>query len=184
MKQLPNICCAMAATTQESGVHSVKWSLLAGTKGLAPVWISSKVYDEVAASFIRAARGECRKQLLAARLAPLRIDPKPVRGSSGNAKFSANEADSCGYVVKWSLLNSIKGLTQVWISAKAYDAAAAKFIGGVEGKYAKNLLQARMAPLGLDVKCQGSCYGGWCREITIFDGGSSKVMVCECSYYV
>ncbi len=40
-----------------------------------------------------------------------------------------------------------------------------------------------MAPLGVDSKCGGTCAGGWCEEHLIFDGGDSKVFVCECGYF-
>ena len=90
----------------------------------------------------------------------------------------------CGYSVKWSVLASTKGLTQVWVPTKAYDRAAAHFIKGAKGRYAKNLLQARMAPLGLGFTCGGTCSGGWCKQVLISDDGTTTVHACQCTYFV
>jgi hypothetical protein len=90
----------------------------------------------------------------------------------------------CGYSMKWSVLSSTAGFTQVWIPNKTYDRVAAHFIKSAKERYAKQMLRARMAPLGLEAKCGGTCAGGWCEEHLIQDGGSSKLFVCECGYFV
>jgi hypothetical protein len=176
----------------------IKWSLLATTRGLSAVWVSNKAYDAAAACFVRRVRGAHGKELLKTRSAPLRIDLRPARTRSRRA--SASE-DSCGYVIYPDLLNSIKGLAQVWVSVKVYDALAAGIMRDVEGKYGRELLRRRIAPVGLDARCEGSCYGGWCREVQLPTefrrsrrrlssskplprGNDSEVFVCECSYFV
>ena len=95
----------------------------------------------------------------------------------------AEEPTGCGYSLTWSLLASTKGFTQVWVPNKLYDKIATHFKKGAKSAYAKNLLAQRMAPLGVNSKCGGTCAGGWCEEHLIFDGGSSKVFVCECGYF-
>src|SRR5262249_52284505 len=113
--------------------------------------------------------------------------------------------DGCTYDVTPGLLNSIEGLAQVWVSAKVYDALAAGIIiRDAEGKYGKQLLRRRMAPLGFNAVCHGNCYGGWGREIELppedwrsrrrlagskplprdNPPGSAALFVCECSYFV
>lgn len=86
--------------------------------------------------------------------------------------------------MKWSVLTSTAGFTQVWIPNKTYDRVAAHFVKSARERYAKKMLRARMAPLGVEPKCGGTCSGGWCEEHLIQDGGSSKVFVCECGYFV
>jgi len=56
----------------------------------------------------------------------------------------------------WSLLAATKGYAQVWIPTKMYDKAAAHLMKGARGKFEKNLLRQRMAPLGLSAKCGGT----------------------------
>jgi hypothetical protein len=91
----------------------------------------------------------------------------------------------CSYSIKWSELISTKGFTQVWVPNDMYDKVAASFMKRSKGrKYPKSMFRARMAPLGLNVKCGGTCSGGWCQEHLIQDGGSSKLYVCECAYFV
>jgi hypothetical protein len=103
--------------------------------------------------------------------------PRKVR------RVSADAPGGCGYSVTWSLLAATTGYAQVWIPKKMYDKAAAHFMKAAKGRYEKNLLRQRMAPLALSEKCGGTCSGGWCQEHLIFDGGSSKVFVCECAYF-
>ena len=110
---------------------------------------------------------------------------KTVKQRPTKAKRAAAGAqDSCGYKQKWSVLDRTDGYVPVWIPAKLYDKAAAAFLKKAKEKYQKKMLRQRMAPLGLEWTCTGSCYGGWCREKMIFDGGSSHVYVCECDYFV
>src|SRR5262249_48122441 len=144
---------------QQRGVsihcRMIKWSLLTTTKGLSAVWVSFKAYDAAAARLIRAARGAHGKELLKTRSAPLRIDLHPVPTRAYSTE------DGCTYDVTPGLLNSIEGLAQVWVSAKVYDALAAGIIiRDAEGKYGKQLLRRRMAPLGFNAVCHGNCYGG------------------------
>jgi hypothetical protein len=94
-------------------------------------------------------------------------------------RLSADAPSGCGYSLKWSLLPSTSGFTQVWIPNKKYDKAAAHFIKKAKGRYAKNLFRQRMAPLGVDYTCGGTCEGGFCQEHMIGEG----IYVCECAYY-
>jgi hypothetical protein len=107
----------------------------------------------------------------------LKAHPRKVRRSPEGAT-------GCGYTMNWTLMDATRGYTQVWVPTKMYDKVASRFIKTAKGRYEKNLLRQRMAPLGLNPVCGGTCEGGWCKEVIIFDGGSSKVYVCECSYYV
>ena len=119
----------------------------------------------------------------ASRSAKAQRSRKP-RSHASKRRAPGDTTDGCTYSVHWTLLASTKGFTQVWVPTKAYDRVAARFLKSANGSYARRLLRERMAPLGVDVKCGGSCYGGFCEEHLIFDGGSSKVYVCECGYYV
>jgi hypothetical protein len=168
-------------------IHSrmVKWSLLTTTRGLSPVWVSFKAYDAAAARLLRAARGGYGKELLKTRSAPLGVDLGPMRTRLRRA--SSTTQDSCGYVTTPDLLTSVRGLAQVWVSAKVYDALAAGVVREAKGKYSRRLLRQRMAPLGLNARCEGSCYGGWCREKPVppdEEELSATASVCECDYYV
>ena len=109
---------------------------------------------------------------------------KTAKARSKQRRGASAAADSCGYTQKWTVLAKTDGYVSVWIPVKMYDKAAAAFLKTAKEKYEKKMLRQRMAPLGLDVTCQGSCYGGWCREKLIFDGGSAKLYVCECDYLV
>jgi len=99
-------------------------------------------------------------------------------------KVSSAGSDTCGYVTKWTLFPDARRCTQVWIPNKMYDKAAADFMKAAKGRREKHMLRQRMAPLGVEVSCEGSCYGGWCREKLISDGGTVKWYICECDYYV
>ena len=101
-----------------------------------------------------------------------------------NVRRAPAGGSGCGYSLSWTLLAATKGYTQVWVPTKMYDKVATRFMKTAKGKYEKNLLRQRMAPLGVSATCGGTCEGGWCREVLIQDGGSWKLYVCECSYFV
>ena len=160
--------------------RSVRWSLVTVTRGLTPVWVSAKAYDRAAKRLLKLARDRSHKAMLKSRAAPLRLDLKRVRASAA----AAGAQDNCSYVVVPELLGEVKGLTQVWVPTKLYDAVAAGLVRDAEDSYAKRLLRQRMAPLGVDYECQGSCYGGWCKEVELQPDELSALYVCECSYFV
>jgi hypothetical protein len=96
---------------------------------------------------------------------------------------------ACTYTVTWKMLDSTKGLTQVWVPNKIYDRVAANFAKKARSAYAKKLLRQRMAPLSITPVCGGTCEGGWCKEIPLSGAplpknGLSDVYVCECTYFV
>lgn len=109
---------------------------------------------------------------------------KAKAGSRKPKAIAGAEPTGCNYSVKWTLLANTKGYVQVWVPAKQYDKAAAYFAKRAKGRYAKNLLRQRMAPLGVEHTCGGTCGGGWCKEHEIPQGVSSAVFVCECAYFV
>jgi hypothetical protein len=143
--------------------------------------VSAKAYDAVAKTLVKGVRGRYGRALLKSRSAPLRLDLTLVRRRTQTA--SAN-GDNCNYVAQPELVANLKGLAQVWVRGNVYDALATGVIGDVRAQNARQLLRRRMAPLGVDYKCEGTCYGGWCREVTIQPDELSAVHVCECSYFV
>ena len=171
MKQQPGI-----------SVRAVVWRRTSETRGLAPVWVSRKAYDRAAALLMKTARPPYEKQLLKARLAPLRVDLKKTARTARRAT-GANQ-DTCDYVVTPDPMPEISGMVQVWVPVRTYDALATPVLRNVKGAYARTLLRRRMAPLGLDAECKGTCYGGWCREVPVSGDESAAAYVCECSYFV
>jgi hypothetical protein len=161
--------------------RKITWSLLTTTRGLSPVWVSAKAYDAAAKTLVKGVKDRYGRALLKSRAAPLRLDLTLVRRRTRAA--SAN-GDNCSYVAQPELVVSPKGLAQVWVRGNVYDALAAGVIGDVQARNARQFLRRRMAPLGVDYKCEGTCYGGWCKEVTIQPDELSAVYVCECSYYV
>jgi hypothetical protein len=86
----------------------------------------------------------------------------------------------CSYVQKWSLLGDLGGYVQVFIPRKHYDRVAKGFLKRTKDPYARKLLRSRLAPLGVEWTCTGSCYGGWCEEHEL----GPNTYVCECAYFV
>lgn len=171
MKQQPGI-----------SIRAVVWRRTSETRGLAPVWVPRKAYDRAAALLMKTAKQPYEKQLLKARLAPLRVD---LRTKARTARRATGKSqDTCDYVVTPDPMPELKGMVQVWVPVRTYDALATPVLGGVKGTYARALLRRRMAPLGLDAECKGTCYGGWCREVPVSGDESAAVYVCECSYFV
>jgi hypothetical protein len=119
-----------------------------------------------------------------ARATKARTSLKRIRAKGRSRRTAQQQTSGCTYSVKWSVLASTRGFTQVWVPNKTYDRAAALFMKEVKGRYAKNLLRARMAPLGATPKCGGTCYGGWCKEVIIEQDDTGKTVACECSYFV
>jgi hypothetical protein len=161
--------------------RKITWSLLTTTRGLSPVWVSAKAYDAAAKRLTKGARDRYGKALLKSRSAPLRLDLTLMR--PGTRKASA-DGDNCTYVAQPELVANVRGLAQVWVRGNIYDALATGVIRDVQAKDTRQLLRRRTAPLGVDYKCEGTCYGGWCREVTIQPDELSAVYVCECSYFV
>jgi hypothetical protein len=115
------------------------------------------------------------------------VDKRSSNRKVGSKKCKAAAgagATGCNYSVKWTLLANTKGYVPVWIPAKQYDKAAKYFAKRAKGGYAKNLFRQRMAPLGVEYTCGGTCDGGWCKEHEMPQGGSSALFVCECMYFV
>jgi hypothetical protein len=161
--------------------RKITWSLLTTTRGLSPVWVSAKAYDNAAKRLMKGARDRYGKALLKSRSAPLRLDLTLVRPRTRKASA---DGDNCQYVAQPELVANVRGLAQVWVRGKIYDALATGVIRDIQAKDTRRLLRRRMAPLGVDYKCEGTCYGGWCREVTIQPDELSAVYVCECSYFV
>jgi hypothetical protein len=87
---------------------------------------------------------------------PLKQSGK-IRSSKVRRSLGETGGAGCGYSIKWSELTSTKGFTQVWVPNEMYDKVAASFMKRAKGRrYAKNMFRARMAPLGLNVKCGGT----------------------------
>lgn len=110
---------------------------------------------------------------------------KRKRSSSGKSRKPrlSDLADAgCTVTQKWSLLNNTVGFAQVWIPVKKYDKIAKAFAKTVKDKYAKKLLLQRLAPLGVDDDCGGSCSdGAGCAWILLQENGA-KLYVCDCWY--
>jgi len=94
-------------------------------------------------------------------------------------RAAADEPSGCNYVQKWSQLADTAGYVQVWIPQKHYDRVAKDFLKRTKGRYARMLLRRRLAPLAVEWKCTGTCYGGWCEEHYLGLG----VYTCECGYF-
>ncbi|NDQ55875.1 MAG: hypothetical protein GZ088_02245 [Acidipila sp.] len=105
-------------------------------------------------------------------------------GSGKRKGLAGAESSGCKTSMTWTLLASVTGYSPVWVPNGMYDKAAAHFMKQTKGRYANNLLRQRMAPLGLEANCIGTCDGGWCKDRLIYDDGSSKTFVCECEYFV
>ena len=163
------------------GARSIVWTHATATKGLAPVWVSRKAYDVVAAVLIKAAKEPYIKQLLKARLAPLRLDIRLKRRGSGRALAAE---DKCDYIVTPSPEPEISGMVPVWLPIRTYDVFADLLMPTVKGEYGRKLLRRRAAPMGLDATCGGTCGGGWCKERELPGEETSAAYVCECQYFV
>jgi len=101
---------------------------------------------------------------------------------SGKLRISQLADAGCTAVEKWSLLTNTAGFVQVWVPIKKYDIIAKQFAKKAKGKYAKKLLRQRLASLGVDAGCVGSCSGGaLCAWILIGENGA-KLYVCDCWY--
>jgi hypothetical protein len=96
----------------------------------------------------------------------------------------ASAASGCSFVVEWKLLTTLAGMTPVWIPDEMYKKVAASFLTKTKGKYARRLLRARMAPIGVWHTCKGTCDGGWCKEVILQPDALSALSTCECSYFV
>jgi hypothetical protein len=161
--------------------RKITWSILTTTRGLSPVWISAKAYDAAAKKLMKGAKDRYGKALLKSRSAPLRLDLALVRPRKRSASAGGY---NCKYVAQPELVGNVKGLAQVWVRANIYDALATGVIHDIQARDTRQLLRRRMAPLGVDYKCEGTCDGGWCNEVLIQPDELSAVYVCECSYFV
>jgi len=161
--------------------RKITWSLLTTTRGLSPVWVSAKAYDAAAKRLMKGAKDRYGKALLKSRSAPLRLDLSVVRPRTRTASA---DGYNCKYVALPELVGNLKGLAQVWVRANIYDALATGVIRDIHAKDTRQLLRQRMAPLGVEYKCEGTCDGGWCNEVIVQPDELSAVYVCECSYFV
>lgn len=109
---------------------------------------------------------------------------KQNRTRASKQKARRASADTCGFVVEWKLLKSLAGMTPVWIPDRMYKKVAASFMTKAKGQYARRLLRARMAPIGVWHVCKGSCEGGWCKEVILQPDPFSALSICECQYFV
>jgi hypothetical protein len=96
----------------------------------------------------------------------------------------ASAESGCSFVVEWKLLKSLAGMTPVWIPDEMYKKVAKSFLTKTKGQYARRLLRARMAPIGVWHTCKGTCAGGWCKEVILQPDELSALSICECSYFV
>src|SRR4051812_45575710 len=95
------------------------------------------------------------------------MEPKKRSRSTPRRKAAADAPTGCGYVVQWRPLTSLEGMTPIWISNAQYEKVAAALIKKTKDKHARKLLRARAHPLGVTYVCQGTCSGGWCKEVEV-----------------
>jgi hypothetical protein len=109
---------------------------------------------------------------------------KPKKSTQARSKTArraaGTEPTGCKYVAEWAPLRSTKGFVQVWVPEAEYEKAAKSLMKKTRDTHARALLRQKMLPLGVTHKCTGTCYGGWCKEVTMSPG----VFICECSYFV
>ena len=101
-------------------------------------------------------------------------------GASRARRAPGGTATGCTYEQKWSPLTSTAGYVQVWVPEHQYEKVAKHLLKKTKDRYARMLLRQRLAPLGVDWKCTGTCEGGWCEEHVI----GENTFVCECGYFV
>ncbi len=89
-------------------------------------------------------------------------------------------ATGCTYTQQWSPLTNTRGYVQVWVREAQYEKIAKHLLKKTKDTYARTLLRQKLAPLGVDWKCTGTCEGGWCEEHVI----GENTFVCECGYFV
>jgi hypothetical protein len=65
-----------------------------------------------------------------------------------------------------------------------YLSQTIELFDGTPAESGSGLIRAMFAPLGIDFKCEGTCYGGWCREVPVPAELGATAYVCECSYFV
>ena len=102
------------------------------------------------------------------------------RASSRARRAPGGTATGCTYTQKWSPLTNTRGYVQVWVREEHYEKVAKRLLKKTQDPYVRTLLRQKLAPLGVDWKCTGTCEGGWCQEHMI----SENVFVCECAYFV
>ena len=111
----------------------------------------------------------------------------PARKSATRTKRAAPRArratggtsTGCSYTQSWSPLTHTRGYVQVWVREQQYEKIAKHLLKKTKDKYARTLLRQKLAPLGVDWKCTGTCEGGWCQEHVI----GENTFVCECGYF-
>lgn len=101
-------------------------------------------------------------------------------GAARARRAPGGTATGCTYEQKWSPLTSTRGYVQVWVKESQYEKVAKHLLKKTKDTYARMLLRQKLAPLGVDWKCTGTCEGGWCEEHVI----GENTFVCECGYFV
>ena len=105
--------------------------------------------------------------------------------------LGANTGD-CVNSEKWTLWPEMaapigaapKGHTAIWVPNHIYDRVAAAFRKDRRTAEVKKKLLARQAGLSIEMKCEGTCDGGWCAPLLIAEGPDWKTWVCDCEYFV
>ena len=103
------------------------------------------------------------------------------------ARALGENTGDCKNIEKWTLLSGTAaptGHTAVWVPNAIYDRVAASFLKDRRTAAEKKSLRERRASFSLEMKCDGTCDGGWCAPLLISDDGSVKVWVCDCEYFV
>jgi len=108
---------------------------------------------------------------------------KKARASTKRSRGATDDA-GCDFVVEWKVLKSLDGMTPIWIPTEAYERVAKALLSKTKDRYARRMLRARMAPLGVWHVCKGTCSGGWCKERVLVPDEFSALSVCECQYFV
>lgn len=114
------------------------------------------------------------------------MEQKTKRPTAKSRRKAAGDAPTgCGYVVEWTPLTSIEGMTPIWISNAQYEKVAAALAKKTKDKHQRKLLRARAHPIGMTHVCSGTCSGGWCEEKEVPpDDDTAVAYVCECGYFV
>jgi len=117
-----------------------------------------------------------------------RKSAKAARAATAKRAGTLGEnTGDCKNIEKWTLLSGSAaptGHTAVWVPNKTYDRVAAAFLKDHRTAAEKKSLRERRASFSLEMKCDGTCDGGWCAPLIISDDGSVKVWVCDCEYFV
>jgi hypothetical protein len=109
-----------------------------------------------------------------------RSSTPPGRTKKAARRAAGGTTTGCSYTQSWSPLTNTRGYVQVWVREEHYEKVAKRLLKKTKDPYVRTLLRQKLAPLGVDWKCTGTCEGGWCQEHMV----SENVFVCECAYFV